>query len=443
MRGRFLSGMCYSNRNDNNERAKVSDYPQNIQQHAFSNGLTLLTESMPWVESAAFAVSLPAGCKFDPADRLGLASFTSEMIERGCGDRSSRQYVEDLERIGTDFSTSVSNSHTSIGAAMPARSVPQALEILADLLRRPHLPADQLEEGRLVCVQEIRAIDDDLAQKTMLELRRRRYPDPYGRNSSGTLESVESITIDHIHDFYQTHYQPNGMILSVAGNIEFEQVRDQVESLLGDWQPQPRATITESPAAGGNFHIPFESNQTHIGIAYPSLPYSDPDYLLARGSVGVLSDGMSSRLFTEVREKRGLCYTVYATMHSLKDRGSIIVYAGTSADRAQETLDVTVAELHRLSTGINEDELERLKISIRTSLVMQQESSRSRASSMAGDFYHLGRVRPLAELNGLIMDLTVDRINEYLASHPPQDFNLVTLGPSALEEPRGVSAASA
>ena len=122
-----------------------------------------------------------------------------------------------------------------------------------------------------------------------------------------------------------------------------------------------------------------ESNQTQIGIAFDSVPYRHPDYFQAWGAVGVLSGGMSSRLFTEVREKRGLCYSVYATMHTLRDRGSVLCYAGTSAERAQETLDVTLGELVRLAEGIEADELARLKARIKSSLIMQQESSSSRS----------------------------------------------------------------
>lgn len=421
----------------------MSEIAQNIQHHTFENGLTLITESMPWLESVAFAASLPGGCQVDPVDKLGLANLTCEMVERGCGDRSSRQYVEDLERLGTDITSSVSISHTSFGAAMPAKSIDDTLGVFADVIRRPHLPEDQLDDGKMVCLQEIRATEDDLSQKTMLELRRRRYPDPWGRNPNGTMESVASITAEDVQGYFGRNYQPSGMILSVAGKIEFERVRDRVASLFGDWAAQPRDEVQETPAEGGNFHIHHESNQTHIGLAYPSVPYSHPDYFLARGSVGVLSDGMSSRLFTEVREKRGLCYTVYASMHSIKDRGSIVVYAGTSAERAQETLDVTVDELMRLGTGIEQSELDRLKVSIRSSLVMQQESSRSRAASMAGDYFHLGKVRTLQELTNIINGLTVEKINEYVAAHPPKDFNLVTLGPNALEEPSGVSTTSA
>jgi predicted Zn-dependent peptidase len=137
---------------------------------------------------------------------------------------------------------------------------------------------------------------------------------------------------------------------------------------------------------------------------------------------------MSSRLFTEVREKRGLCYTVYASYHTLRDRASVLCYAGTTAERAQETLDVTLGELKRLAAGIEPNELSRLKARVKSSLVMQQESSSSRSSSIARDWYHLGRVRTLDEIGQLVDALTCDSINGYLAAHPPRDFTIVTLG---------------
>jgi predicted Zn-dependent peptidase len=149
----------------------------------------------------------------------------------------------------------------------------------------------------------------------------------------------------------------------------------------------------------------------------------------------VLSGGMSARLFTEVREKRGLCYTVYATMHSLKDRGSVLCYAGTSSERAQETLDVTLGELERLADGITADELARLKARVKSGLIMQQESSSARSGAIARDWYHLGRVRTLNEVGRLVDALTEKSISDYLAAHPPRDFTIVTLGPEPLRFP--------
>jgi predicted Zn-dependent peptidase len=407
--------------------------------HTFENGLVLLAEPMEWLESAALALLVPAGCQRDPLDRLGLANFTSEMMQRGCGARSSRQFVEDLDNLGVSRSSSVSNSHISFGGAMPAETLDETLAIHADLVRHPHLPADQVEDARMVCVQELRGLEDDLAQQALAELRRRRYPEPYGRLSYGTLAGVDQISLDDVRGHFESYFQPRGCILAVAGRIEWERLRDHVGQLFDDWRPRELPPIEEVPAAGGFAQIEHDSHQTHIGVAFPAVPYGHPDYYQARGAVGVLSDGMSSRLFTEIRENRGLCYTVYATCHSLKDRGSVFSYAGTTTERAQETLDVLLHELTRLRDGIGQDELDRLKSKIKAALIMQQESSPSRSGSIAGDWYYLGRVQTLEEISRIIDGLTPASINAYLEANPPQDFTIVTVGKKKLELPVGIS----
>jgi predicted Zn-dependent peptidase len=176
-------------------------------------------------------------------------------------------------------------------------------------------------------------------------------------------------------------------------------------------------------------------NQTQIGISYPSVPYRHPDFFQAWGAMGILSGGMSARLFTEVRERRGLCYTVYATYDTLRHLGGVFCYAGTTADRAQETLDVTLGELVRLADGVLPDELNRLKARMKSALIMQQESSSARSSSVARDWYHLGFARSLDEVGRQIDELTCESINHYLSEHPPSDFRVVTLGPEELAIP--------
>ncbi|HEY4759436.1 MAG TPA: pitrilysin family protein, partial [Thermoguttaceae bacterium] len=295
-----------------------------------------------------------------------------------------------------------------------------------------------LEAGRLGMLQELHAVEDEPAQKVMIELRRRHYPLPWGRPPQGEQKALETISMDDIRCHYRRHYQPNGTILGVAGRVEWEALKDLIGRLLGDWEPRDSTDVEEQAATCPYEHLPFESNQTQIGIAYSSVPYSHPDYFQAWGAVGVLSSGMSARLFTEVRERRGLCYSVYASYHTLRHRGGVFCYAGTSADRAQETLNVTLGELVRLAKGVKEEELDRLKARIKSALVMQQESSSARSSSVAFDWYHLGRARTLEEVEGLIDALTSQSINDYLANHPPKDFTVVTLGPSELEVPSGV-----
>ncbi len=414
---------------------------QPIHIHRFDNGLVLLAEPMQWLESAAFSLLVPAGCNCDPLDEFGLANVTCEMVQRGSGSRDSRQFVNDLELLGADTSASVSNAHSSFGGAMPAGSLFEALSIYADVVRRPHLPEDQLEDARLGCIQEIRALEDDLPQKVFQHLRQLKYGDPYGRSASGEILAVQRVTLQDVREFFEVNYRPNQAILSVAGKIDWPRLRDHVGEQFADWQPREAAVTEETPATERSRHIVVESSQTHIGIAYASVPYSHPDYFQARGAVGVLSDGMSSRLFTEVRENRGLAYAVYAACHSLRDRGSVLCYAGTSTERAQETLDVVLSELVKLADGVQEDELRRLKAKIKSALVMQQESSSSRSSSIAADWYHLGRVYTLDELGRILDDLSCDSINRYLAEHPPRDFTVVTLGAKTLEIPLGVSSA--
>lgn len=257
------------------------------------------------------------------------------------------------------------------------------------------------------------------------------------------MESVASITVDDIGEFFQRYYQPQGLILSVAGKIEWDSLLEKIEQLFGDWQPNPPEPVEDTGAVKGVLHIPFDSQQSHIAVACSALPYRHENYFLARGAVGVLSDGMSSRLFHNLREKQGLCYTVFASLHSVLNQACVVGYVGTSSERAQQSLDALVGQFVELRRGVQQDELDRLKVQIRSSLVMQQESSRSRAGSIAGDWFHLGRARTLTEVTELINGLTVERLNEFVAANPFDNFNLVTLGPEPLELNHAVPSASA
>ena len=407
--------------------------------HRFENGLVLLAEPMDWVESAAFTWLLPGGCCHDPADQLGLAGFTCEMVQRGCGPWTSREFVERLDNLGIVRSAGFSLAHTRFGAAMPRQRLGDALEVYSHLVLAPHCPADQVEESRQACIHDIHSLQDAPAQQLMQALRMQHYPEPLGRSSQGTLEGVNAIGHSQITRFHQSHYHPAGSILAGAGNIQWDELREQVGSLLSEWQgladhfPQP------ADKGGEDLHIVHPSSQTHIGIAFDAIPYSHPDYFQLRGAIGALSDGMSSRLFTEVRENRGLCYAVQASCFSLKDRGSVMTYAGTTTERAQETLDVTLEQLTLLGEGIEQEELKRVQARIKSALIMQQESSSSRSGSMTSDWYYLERVHSLQQLNQILDDLTCESINAYLAENPPGDFRIVTLGEQPLERSHAVS----
>lgn len=401
--------------------------------HQLSNGLTIIGEPSEAFESAAFTLLTPSGCRYDADDRLGLASLTCEMMMRGAGERDSRALVNDLDALGVEHSESVGVSHATFSASTLAESLDEALAIYADVVRRPHLPTDQLESGRLVCLQEVYGVEDEPSHKLMNELRRRHYPAPWGRASCGDEAGLTAISDEEVAAFHAANYRPNGAILAVAGRFVWEELLEHAERLFGDWAPidEPKRKPDRPPK--GDDHVPFAGSQCHIGIAYPTVTYRDPKYFQAWSAVGVLSSGMSSRLFTEVREKRGLCYTVYASLQSQVDRAGVFCYAGTTAERAQETLDVTLAELERLAEGVTSEELGRLKARIKSALILQQESTAARAGTLARDWRHLGRIRSLQEVGELIDAVTADTINAFLERNPPRDFTIVTLGPESLE----------
>jgi len=212
-----------------------------------------------------------------------------------------------------------------------------------------------------------------------------------------------------------------------------ERIGLQVGRLFGDWEAGPEQQLKLVKPIGGATHLKKDTEQTQIAIAYPSVPFGHADYYAAQGAVNVLSGGMSARLFTEVREKRGLCYAVWATHQTFKDRASVICYAGTTNKRAQETLDVTLAELHRLLVGIETEEVERVQAGLKSTLIMREESTSARAGAMASDWYYLGRVRGLDEIQAAIDSLTPRRIVAHLKKMPPGEFTIVTLGPKKLK----------
>ena len=404
-------------------------YTQN-QMHHYPNGLTLISEAMPWCESVSCSMLVPCGSNDDPPGRLGLSNLTCEMALRGAGQYDSRLLIEAFENLGVDRGETLGNTHTTYSVATLSENLPLILPVMADILRRPHFPTDQLDAGKSVIEQEIISVEDDPVGKVMQELTRIHLPAPWGLPCHGTLESLAAMTIDEIREHHARRYQPDGMIVSLAGKIDWPRLVEQIGELFGDWQVQERPAVIETPSTTRTLHIPYDSAQTHIGIAFDEVAFRDPDYLLAWGAVGILSGGMSSRLFTEVREKRGLCYSVGASYYSLRDRGGVSCYCGTSAERAQESLDVLLAELRRLRLGVTEKEVELLKIRAKSRLVMQQESTGSRASSIARDWYHLGRIRPMAEIKEKIDALSKPAIDDFLVRSPERPLTIATLGPS-------------
>src|SRR5512135_746968 len=406
------------------------------QQFEFPNGLVLVAEAIPGVQSAAFTLLLSAGAAYESPQGAGAATMLSEWIMRGAGGRDSRDLLGALDNLGVSHGESAQTIHTSLSAATLGRNLIPALEIFADVVLRPRLDDAEVEPIRALALQNLRSLEDDPGTKVIYELRKRHFPDPWGRPAPGTPEGVAALAPDDLRRFYRATYRPNGAILGVAGAIDWPALRAAVGRLFGGWEPRPAPPVPERPTGPRRDHIPRETQQIQIALAYPTATVASPDYYRARAAAAILGGYSSARLFTEVREKRGLCYSVYASYEGQRDRAAILCYAGTSTDRAQQTLDVTLAEIERLArSGIEAEELETMRAGLKSALIMQQESSMSRSGSLASDWYFLGRVRSLDEISAALDSLTIESVSAFAAAQDLSERTILTLGPNALNLP--------
>ena len=405
---------------------------QVIHQFQLTNGLTVLFEPMPDVQSAAFSLLLPAGATRELPKRCGTASILSEMLNRGADGLSARDLCAALDNLGLQRSIQTGSAHITLSAATTADRLLDALPLVARMVRKPHLAADEFEPARDLVAQGLVAIEDEPRQKLGKILRQYSYPTPWGNSAEGELEDLELISIDDVRQHFHSFVTPSHAILGIAGNLELLPLQHAIEDAFADWTGPQLPAIQNGSLPNSPFHLPHESAQTHIGLAWDTVTYRHDQYYEAWAAVSLLSGGMSSRLFTEVREKRGLCYAISASISTLRDHAKVMAYAGTSNDRAQETLDVTVAEILKLHQNITTDELQRCQARAKSSLIMQQESTSSRASSLARDLYLLDRVVTLEEIHHRIDTLTVPKVQQFIESHIPSSMVLVTIGPQPL-----------
>ncbi len=404
--------------------------------HTLANGLTLLGEPMPAANSVAVAIDLPAGAAAEPDELAGASSVAAEWLLRGAGDRDSRALNDALDSLGVQHSSSAGHESTHLSAVQLGRYLDDALAIFADILRRPRLPAESFEPCRQLIEQDLQGLEDQPARMALSLIGEKFFPWPLGRMTLGRAETLASMTARGVKEHLARLLTPNGTILAVAGNFDWPALRGRIDALLGDWAGPTPPAVTPGDRAGGMHHIAKDSSQTHITLACPAPPLHDEaTYYPIRVAQAVLSMGMGSRLFTEVREKRALAYAVRASYSSMTRQAGLFAYAGTRPELAQQSLDVTLAEVRHLADGVDDEELSRAKTQLRAALVMKGQSTLARANSLASDFRHLGRQRTLDELNDRIQAVTHDDIRTALAAWPADDVTILTVGPEPLAEP--------
>jgi predicted Zn-dependent peptidase len=407
--------------------------PEKTDIYKLANGMTLIGIPVAAVQSAAFEFLLPGGASLMPEGCCGAPAVIEDWIFRGAGGKSSRELTDLLDGMGLHRGSAVESKHIALAAALEAENLLKAIELYSDIILKPALEPQQFEYSRQLSLQGLLSLEDDPRHKTMLLLREHFYPDPLGRNTAGKQEDLQNLTAQKAKQIFDENFSLSQTILAVAGKYDFKTLCSAAEKLFAGEKPKKTKDITAKKQSLAHHHYPHEGTQVHIGLMTGSVTAQSRDYYNARVAVAVLSGGMSSRLFTEVREKRGLCYAIGASFHNLKEMAGIGCYAGSAPEKAQETYDVIIQQFKSLADGISEQELARAKIGLQSALVMQSESTSARSGAAASDYYMLGKVRSLDEIKQNIEKTTVKSVLEYLKNNPFDKFCSVTIGPTEIK----------
>jgi len=396
------------------------------------NGIMVLGEQNPDAFSSAFALLMPLGAKHDPVNQFGLSAVTQEVLYKGAGPWDTQALAAQIDHIGFQEGHRTERETSSFSGTTLPKHLFRALDITHTVLTEPKLPEIGLEEVRQLAMHQLMAMEDAPAQKMFYELGQRFFPKPLSNPAEGTLETLQAIKLDDVRQNWQ-QYTPQNALISVAGKFDKDKLIDHLQQRFGKWQGGTLPQVEDSEASIHVEHVEKDTEQMQIGIAYDSIPITHPDYYKARMGVMALSGGMSSRLFVEVRQKRGLAYSVFATYLSTKNMGGVLGYAGTTTERAQETLDVLLEELRRIEHGITQDEFDKAKTKLKTNFIVQGESNRARAEGMVREYYYREKVWRLDEAMAMVDALTLDEINAYLKTSVPEKFTVLTLGKTPLE----------
>jgi len=373
------------------------------------SGLTVITDRMPHLQTATLGVWVGSGSRDELPDEHGISHLLEHMAFKGTKRRSARQIAEEIEAVGGDINAATSFETTAYFSSVLKADMPLAVDVLADILANPTFDSAELKREQNVIVQEIGATEDAPDDLVFDYLQSTAFPgQPMGRSILGTPETVCSFKDTNLRAYLARNYRAPDMVVAATGGIEHQQVVDEAARRFATFNG-PAAPVPQPAAFGGGIKLEARDlEQVHIALALEGLPQRDPDlYSLQVFSI-VVGGGMSSRLFQEVRENRGLCYTISAFHAPYADTGMFGIYAGTDAADVSELMRVAVDETAAAAGNLTESEVNRAKAQIKVSLLMALESSGARARQLANQILTYGRPLTIEEMVARIDNVTVE-----------------------------------
>lgn len=412
--------------------------PPNYFYHKLPNGIQLIGQYMPSLSSISFGFQLDAAVVNEPAELQGLSHLFEYMLFQGTKKKDARALNEAFESLGARKGASTSLETAMIWAQIVNTKFDATLDLFHEILLQPTFPKNELEPMRNLVFQEIRRRDDEPMSRIFELVRGEFYKGtPLSRLVLGTNESVQSIQRADLQNFWQAHYHPDNTIFALAGKFDWDHVVKRVESLFSDWEGHAEKLPAIHPQPASTVALEYsEGKQEHLALMCPFPNYTDPDYYAAMVAAEVLGGNMASRLFVEVREKRGLVYGIQAGLAGNKHIGSLRIYAGTTPEQGHECLEVTLNELRKLEQeGITKDELDRAKLQLKSENVMRSEGSAARMNSILRSWWYERQLRTVQEIKDAIDAVTQEQVLRVLQRFSPLNpLTIAAIGPLSREE---------
>ncbi|NKN39402.1 insulinase family protein [Agrobacterium sp. a22-2] len=387
----------------------------NVECTRLPSGLTVVTEHMPHLESVALGTWIKSGARDETDSEHGIAHLLEHMAFKGTRSRTARQIAEEIENVGGELNAATSTETTAYYARVLKENVSLSVDILADILTDSEFDEDELVREKHVILQEIGAANDTPDDVVFDRFSETAFAgQTLGRSILGTPETVNSFSSDEIRAYLARNYTTDRMFVVAAGAVDHDSFVKQVEQRFSTLRQKPEASplVTAARYTGGDIREKRDLMDAQLLIGFEGRAYHARDFYCSQILANILGGGMSSRLFQEVREFRGLCYSVYAFHWGFSDTGIFGIHAATGGENLPELLPVIIDELRKSSDKIEQQEIERSRAQIRAQLLMGQESPAARAGQIARQMMLYGRPISNPELMERLESITVDRLTD-------------------------------
>ena len=409
----------------------MSDPSGAIRVSTLPSGLIVVTERMDRVETVSLGAYVASGTRNETAAENGVSHFLEHMAFKGTERRSATAIAEEIEAVGGHINAYTAREQTAFYVKVLKEDTALGADIIGDILTHSTFDRDELERERGVILQEIGQANDTPDDIVFDHFQETAYPgQPMGRPVLGTEEIIRGMPRDALLTYMRRHYTTGNTVVAAAGNLQHDQILDLVQRHFADLPTEKVPAIEPGLYEGGEFREERDLDQVHIVLGFPSVAYAHPDYYPNMLLSTLLGGGMSSRLFQEVREKRGLVYSVYSFTAPAMDGGLFGIYAGTGESEAAELMPVTVEELRKVQHDVTEAELNRARAQVKAGLLMSLESTGSRCEQLARQIQVFGRVIPTAETVGRINAVTIAEVEAAASRIFRSTPTLAAMGPA-------------